>query len=62
MGQRRLNSLGIIRVERAYGNQVIVNCMDKMINIFGQAMEPFLLIHFSLLIELSLQTIELFFR
>ena len=32
MGQHRL----IICIERAYGNQVIVNSMDKMINIFGQ--------------------------
>ena len=36
MGQRRLNSLAIICIERAYGNQVIVNNMDKMIDIFGQ--------------------------
>lgn len=36
MGQHRLSSLAIICIERAYGNQVMVNSMDKMINIFGQ--------------------------
>ena len=36
MGQHRLNSLAIICIQRAYGNQVIVNSMDKMIDIFGQ--------------------------
>ena len=36
MGQRRLNSLAIICIERAYGNEVIVSNMDKMIDIFGQ--------------------------
>lgn len=36
MGQHRLNSLAIITIECMYGNQVIVNSMDKMINIFGQ--------------------------
>ena len=32
----RLNSLAIICIERDYGNQVIVNSIDKMIDIFGQ--------------------------
>ena len=36
MGQHRLNSLAIICIEGAYGNQVIVNSMDKMTDIFGQ--------------------------
>ena len=35
-GQHRLNSLAIICIERAYESQVIVNSMDKMIDIFGQ--------------------------
>ena len=36
MEQHRLNSLAIIRIERTSGNQVIVNSIDKMIDIFGQ--------------------------
>ena len=36
MEQHRLNSLAIICIERTYGNQVIVNRKDKMIDIFGQ--------------------------
>ena len=32
----RLNSLAIICIERTYGNQVIVNSIDKMTDIFGQ--------------------------
>ena len=36
IGQHRLNSLDIMYSERAYGNQVIVNSMDKMTDIFGQ--------------------------
>ena len=36
MGQHRLNSLAIICIGRAYGNQVIANSMDKMTDIFGQ--------------------------
>ena len=36
MGQHRLNSLAIICIDRAYGNQVIANSMDKMTDIFGQ--------------------------
>ena len=35
MGQRR-GSLAFIRIERAYGNEVVVSNMDKMIDIFGQ--------------------------
>jgi len=35
VGQHRLNSLAITCIERAYGNHVIVNSMDKMIDIFG---------------------------
>ena len=36
MEQHRLNSLAIICIERTYGNQVVVNSTDKMIDIFGQ--------------------------
>ena len=36
MGQNRLSSLGIVCIERSYGNKVIVNSMDKITNIFGQ--------------------------
>ena len=36
MAQHRLNSLAIIYIERAYGNQVIVNSMDKIFDIFLQ--------------------------
>ena len=36
MGQHRLNSLAIIYIEHAYGNQVIVNSMDKIFDIFLQ--------------------------
>ena len=36
MGQHRLNSLTIICIEHAYRNQVIVNSMDKVIDIFEQ--------------------------
>ena len=36
MEQHRLNSLTIICIERTYGNQVIVNSIDKMTDIFGQ--------------------------
>jgi len=36
MGQNRLNSLAIVCIERSYGNKVIVNSMDKIINTFGQ--------------------------
>ena len=32
----RLNSLAIICIEPTYGNQVIVNGIDKMTDIFGQ--------------------------
>ena len=39
MEQHRLNSLAIICIERTYGNQVIVNSIDKMIDIFGQRHE-----------------------
>ncbi|XP_068729066.1 zinc finger MYM-type protein 1-like [Montipora capricornis] len=36
MGQSRLNSLAIISIERAYGNRVIVDSIDKIIDTFGQ--------------------------
>ncbi|XP_078368944.1 zinc finger MYM-type protein 1-like isoform X2 [Oculina patagonica] len=36
MGQNRLNNLAIVCIERCYGNQVIVNSMDRIINTFGQ--------------------------
>ena len=36
MEQHGPNSLAIICIERTYGNQVIVNSIDKMIDIFGQ--------------------------
>ena len=36
MGQNRLNSLAVVSIERSYGNQVIVNSMNKIINTFGQ--------------------------
>ena len=36
MEQHRLNSLAIICIEQTYGNQVIVNSIDKMIDIFRQ--------------------------
>ena len=36
MERHRLNSLAIICIERTYGNQVIVNSIDKMTDIFGQ--------------------------
>ena len=36
MEKHRLNSLAIICIERTYGNQVIVNSLDKMTDIFGQ--------------------------
>ena len=36
MGQNRLSSLAIVCIERSYGNKVIVNSMDKIINTFGQ--------------------------
>ena len=36
MGQSRLNSLAIISIERAYGNSVIVDSIDKIIDTFGQ--------------------------
>ena len=36
MGQNRLNSLAIVCIERSYGNKVIVNSMNKIINTFGQ--------------------------
>jgi len=32
----RLNSLAIVCIERAYGNKVIVNSMNKIINILGK--------------------------
>ena len=36
MEQHRLNSHAIICIERTYGDQVIVNSIDKMTDIFGQ--------------------------
>ena len=36
MEQHRLSSLANICIERTYGKQVIVNSIDKMIDIFGQ--------------------------
>ena len=36
MRQSRLNSLAIISIERAYGNRVIVDSIDKIIDTFGQ--------------------------
>ena len=36
MEKHRLNSLAIICIERTYGNQVIVNSIGKMIDIFAQ--------------------------
>ena len=34
-GQNRLNSLAIVCIEYSYGNKVIINSMDKIINIFS---------------------------
>ena len=36
MEKHRLNSLAIMCIERTYGNQVIVNSIDKMTDIFGK--------------------------
>ena len=36
MEQHRLSNLATICIEGSYGNQVIVNSIDKMIDIFGQ--------------------------
>ena len=36
MGQHELDSLAIICMERAYGNQAIVNSIDNKTDIFGQ--------------------------
>ena len=35
-GRNRLGSLATVCVQRSYGNKVIVDSMDKIINIFGQ--------------------------
>ena len=39
MEQHRLNSLAIICIERTDGNRVIVNSVDKMMDIFRQPTE-----------------------
>ena len=36
MGQNRLSSLAMVCIERSYDNDVIINSMDKVKNIFGQ--------------------------
>ena len=36
VGRNRLGSLTTVCVQRSYGNKVIVDSMDKIINIFGQ--------------------------
>jgi hypothetical protein len=36
MGQKRLNSIALINVERAYANNTLKNDMEKIIDIFGQ--------------------------
>ena len=36
MGQRSVNSLAIICIERAYGKEDIASNMDKMFDILGQ--------------------------
>ena len=36
MGQKRLNSISLINVERAYANSALKNDMEKIIDIFGQ--------------------------
>ena len=36
MGQKRLNSIALINVERAYANSALKNDMEKIIDIFGQ--------------------------
>ena len=36
MGQKRLNSIALIKVERAYANSALKNDMEKIIDIFGQ--------------------------
>ena len=36
VGRNRLDSLASVCVQRSYGNKVIVDSMDKIINIFGQ--------------------------
>ena len=36
MGQKRLNSIALINVERAYANSTLKNDMEKIIDIFGQ--------------------------
>ena len=36
VGRNRLGSLATVCVQRSYGNKVIVDSMDKIINIFGQ--------------------------
>ena len=36
MEKHRLNSLAVTCIERTYGNQVIVNSIGKMIDIFAQ--------------------------
>jgi hypothetical protein len=36
MGQKWLNSIALINVERAYANSTLKNNMEKIIDIFGQ--------------------------
>jgi hypothetical protein len=36
MSQKRLNSIALINVERAYANSTLKNDMEKIIDIFGQ--------------------------
>ncbi|XP_028412053.1 zinc finger MYM-type protein 1-like [Dendronephthya gigantea] len=36
MGQKRLNSIALINIERAYANSTLKNDMEKIIDIFGQ--------------------------
>ena len=36
MGDRRLNSLGLINIEREYANVTLQNDMEKIIDIFGR--------------------------
>ena len=35
MGQKRLNSIALTNVERAYANSILKNAMEKIIDIFG---------------------------
>lgn len=36
MGQKRLNSIAFINVEKAYANSMLKNDVEKIIDIFGQ--------------------------